>query len=85
MRRQAPEKEHMRQLKISTPYRLLDDILLIGEINAENKKPAIKAGSSLYGALDRIRTCDRSVRSRVLYPAELRVQGWYLMDQITSG
>ena len=28
----------------------------------------------LYGALDRIRTCDRSVRSRVLYPAELRVQ-----------
>ena len=28
----------------------------------------------LNGALDRIRTCDRSVRSRVLYPAELRVQ-----------
>ena len=27
----------------------------------------------LNGALDRIRTCDRSVRSRVLYPAELRV------------
>jgi hypothetical protein len=27
----------------------------------------------LYGALGRIRTFDRSVRSRVLYPAELRV------------
>lgn len=27
----------------------------------------------LYGALGRIRTSDRSVRSRVLYPAELRV------------
>ena len=26
------------------------------------------------GALGRIRTCDRSVRSRVLYPAELRVR-----------
>jgi hypothetical protein len=28
----------------------------------------------MYGALGRIRTFDRSVRSRVLYPAELRVQ-----------
>ena len=28
----------------------------------------------LDGALGRIRTCDRSVRSRVLYPAELRVR-----------
>ena len=28
----------------------------------------------LSGALGRIRTCDRSVRSRVLYPAELRVR-----------
>ena len=28
----------------------------------------------LYGALGRIRTFDRSVRSRVLYPAELRVR-----------
>ena len=34
-------------------------------------------GLHLYiinGALGRIRTCDRSVRSRVLYPAELRVR-----------
>ncbi len=38
----------------------------------------------LYGALDRIRTCDRSVRSRVLYPAELRVQIVFL-DQVTTG
>ena len=29
---------------------------------------------SKYGALRRIRTSDRSVRSRVLYPAELRMQ-----------
>ena len=28
----------------------------------------------INGALGRIRTCDRSVRSRVLYPAELRVR-----------
>jgi hypothetical protein len=40
----------------------------------ESKKPALNAGFLLFGALDRIRTCDRSVRSRVLYPAELRVQ-----------
>ena len=39
----------------------------------DSKKPALNAGFSVYGALDRIRTCDRSVRSRVLYPAELRV------------
>ena len=41
---------------------------------ADSKKPAINAGFLVFGALDRIRTCDRSVRSRVLYPAELRVQ-----------
>ena len=29
------------------------------------------------GAPERIRTFDRSVRSRVLYPAELRVRSWY--------
>ena len=40
----------------------------------ESKKPALNAGFLVFGALDRIRTCDRSVRSRVLYPAELRVQ-----------
>ena len=40
----------------------------------DSKKPALKAGFLVFGALDRIRTCDRSVRSRVLYPAELRVQ-----------
>ena len=41
---------------------------------ADSKKPALDAGFLVFGALDRIRTCDRSVRSRVLYPAELRVQ-----------
>ncbi|CAI8710202.1 hypothetical protein EMIT0194MI4_100225 [Pseudomonas sp. IT-194MI4] len=40
---------------------------------ADGKKPALNAGFLVFGALDRIRTCDRSVRSRVLYPAELRV------------
>ena len=40
----------------------------------DSKKPASDAGFLVFGALDRIRTCDRSVRSRVLYPAELRVQ-----------
>ena len=39
----------------------------------DSKKPALDAGFLVFGALDRIRTCDRSVRSRVLYPAELRV------------
>ena len=39
----------------------------------DSKKPALNAGFLVYVALDRIRTCDRSVRSRVLYPAELRV------------
>ncbi len=44
------------------------------------KNPVRKLGFSLvfqqatYGALGRIRTFDRSVRSRVLYPAELRVR-----------
>jgi hypothetical protein len=32
-----------------------------------------KAGSFVYGAPGEIRTPDRSVRSRVLYPAELQV------------
>ncbi len=40
----------------------------------KQKAHAFRHGLSLYGALDRIRTCDRSVRSRVLYPAELRVR-----------
>ena len=31
------------------------------------------------GAPERIRTFDRSVRSRVLYPAELRVRSWCLI------
>ena len=30
--------------------------------------------SSMYGALGRIRTSDRLVRSQVLYPAELRAR-----------
>ena len=40
------------------------------------KKPPQKNEGAflLYGAPGRIRTSDRSVRSRVLYPAELRVR-----------
>src|SRR5690606_34019148 len=38
------------------------------------KKPTANTVGFLYGALGRIRTSDRSVRSRVLYPAELRVR-----------
>ena len=40
----------------------------------KTKKNPLKSVGSLYGALGRIRTSDRSVRSRVLYPAELRVR-----------
>jgi hypothetical protein len=39
---------------------------------SRTKNPA-QGRAFLYGALGRIRTSDRSVRSRVLYPAELRV------------
>ena len=44
---------------------------------AQNKKPTLAltlAGLYEYGGRGRIRTSDRSVRSRVLYPAELRVR-----------
>ena len=34
----------------------------------------ISESSIQYGALGRIRTCDRLVRSQVLYPAELRAR-----------
>ena len=38
------------------------------------QKTRHKGGLFVYGALGRIRTFDRPVRSRVLYPAELRVR-----------
>ena len=37
------------------------------------QKTRLKDGFFVFGALGRIRTFDRPVRSRVLYPAELRV------------
>ena len=43
-------------------------------INTQKKGLPFLASLFLYGALGRIRTFDRSVRSRVLYPAELRVR-----------
>ena len=48
--------------------------LVISNIKLKTKKNPLKSVGSLYGALGRIRTSDRSVRSRVLYPAELRVR-----------
>ncbi|CRH30523.1 hypothetical protein BN1182_BY_00010 [Pantoea ananatis] len=36
-------------------------------------RPGIHVHTEKYGASGRIRTSDRSVRSRVLYPAELRM------------
>ena len=52
--------------------------------NPRRQKARTRRAFCLYGALDRIRTCDRSVRSRVLYPAELRVQ-IVVLYQITTG
>ncbi len=43
------------------------------KLRFQNKTPFIFMGLE-YGATGRIRTSDRSVRSRVLYPAELRMQ-----------
>ncbi len=40
----------------------------------QNKNPIHLIMGLEYGASWRIRTSDRSVRSRVLYPAELRMQ-----------
>lgn len=41
---------------------------------------------SFYGALDRGRTCDTSLRRAVLYPAELRAHFWYpnIIPKITG-
>ncbi len=46
----------------------------VGSAPPKNEKTRHKGGFCHFGALGRIRTFDRSVRSRVLYPAELRVQ-----------
>ena len=53
-----------------------EGIVKLIQIHNTNKKGLPFGGSLfyLYGALGRIRTFDRSVRSRVLYPAELRVR-----------
>ncbi len=59
--------EYSIQLSYECKLCLLDQTTLV------EAKLTTEATNSLNGALDRIRTCDRSVRSRVLYPAELRV------------
>ena len=43
-------------------------------INSQTLKQQYRCYLGEYGASGRIRTSDRSVRSRVLYPAELRMQ-----------
>ena len=45
------------------------------------KKTAYLSGYFINGVHDRIRTCDRTLRRRVLYPAELRRQ---LLDNNTK-
>ena len=80
--------EYSIQLSYECKWRLINQItsghcILLLEVSGASED-LLKPGSflkrhlhhckqHLNGALDRIRTCDRSVRSRVLYPAELRV------------
>ena len=73
LRRRSPEGKHRKQQK-----------KIKSDTNPRRQKARTRRAFCFYGALDRIRTCDRSVRSRVLYPAELRVQIVFL-DQITTG
>ena len=47
---------------------------LVLAINSQTLKQQHRCYPGEYGASGRIRTSDRSVRSRVLYPAELRMQ-----------
>ena len=47
---------------------------LVLTINSQTLKQQHRCYLGEYGASGRIRTSDRSVRSRVLYPAELRMQ-----------
>lgn len=47
---------------------------LVLAINSQTLKQQRGCYLGEYGASGRIRTSDRSVRSRVLYPAELRMQ-----------
>ena len=47
---------------------------LVLAIDSQNLKQQHRCYLGEYGASGRIRTSDRSVRSRVLYPAELRMQ-----------
>ena len=47
---------------------------LVLAINSQTLKQQCCCYLGEYGASGRIRTSDRSVRSRVLYPAELRMQ-----------
>ncbi len=46
---------------------------LVLAINSQTLKQQHRCYPGEYGASGRIRTSDRSVRSRVLYPAELRM------------
>src|SRR5471030_248097 len=54
-------------------------------MSQDPNKTVVSATSSKYGAPRKIRTSDRSVRSRVLYPAELWVQSCLLLFFIRCG
>ena len=69
---------HPGGLLTGVRLRAVADATLSSLVPAVNHRylsiPSLLNGYGEYGASGRIRTSDRSVRSRVLYPAELRMQ-----------
>ncbi len=55
---------------------------LVLAINSLTLKQQHRCYPGEYGASGRIRTSDRSVRSRVLYPAELRMHREMLLETV---
>ncbi len=58
---------------------------LVLAINSQYLKQQTRCYHGEYGASGRIRTSDRSVRSRVLYPAELRMHREILFVKTRDG
>ena len=58
---------------------LISSEVRISPVSLARKKPTEVSCFLLHGAPGRIRTSDRSVRSRVLYPAELLAHGWQIL------
>ncbi len=57
---------------------------LVLAINSQTLKQQCCCYLGEYGASGRIRTSDRSVRSRVLYPAELRMHREMLLETVNG-